>query len=308
MALRVVFMGTPAFAVPALQALIDSEHEVVALYSQPPRKANRGHKETPSPTHQLAESADIPVHVPTSLKSDEVQQEFRAHKADIAVVAAYGLLLPKPILEAYPHGCINIHPSDLPRWRGAAPLHRTVLAGDEKTAMCIMQMDEGLDTGDVLYREAMDVPQHMTTGELHDLMADKGAAATLEVLQLVEKEALQPTPQPEEGVTYASKLDKSESSIDWNQPAETIYNQIRGLNPWPSATARFHDEVLKIHSADVVPEAHDSAPGTLLDDALTVACGTNALRLRTLQRPNKRAMQAEELLRGFAMPAGERFG
>lgn len=298
--LRVVFMGTPDFAVPTLQALIHSPHEVVAVYSQPPRPAGRGYQLRPSPVHALAESHHVPVHTPTSLKDTATQEMFRSHQADVAIVAAYGLLLPPPILEAYPRGCINIHPSDLPRWRGAAPIQRTIMAGDRTTAMCIMQMNAGLDTGDVLWRKQVDVPDTMTTGELHERMATLGATATLDVLAQIDH--LTPHIQSNDGVTYAKKIDKAEAMIDWNQPAGAIYNQIRGLNPHPAATAQINGETVKIYAAQMVDGRGEA--GSTLDNALTIACGDGAIRLLELQRPNKNRMSAEALLRGFDVPAG----
>jgi len=297
---RIVFMGTPDFAVPTLQALILSPHEVVAVYSQPPRPAGRGHQLTPSPVQALAESHGIAVHTPTSLKDEVIQAQFRCHQADVAVVAAYGLLLPKPILEAYPHGCINVHPSDLPRWRGAAPIQRTLMAGDTATAMCIMQMDEGLDTGDVVWRQAVTIEPRTTAGMLHDAMAALGAQAILEVLDSLDH--LTAAKQSTDGVTYAKKIDKAAARIDWSQSAEQIYHQIYGLNPYPAATTQLHGETIKIYAAEIVKGS--GAAGTTLDGALTIACGTGALKLLELQRPNKNRMDAASLLRGFDVPAG----
>ncbi|MFZ4125622.1 MAG: methionyl-tRNA formyltransferase [Rickettsiales bacterium] len=296
---RVVFMGTPQFAVPTLQSLIASEHQVIAVYSQPPRPAGRGQKVTKSPIHLLAEQYSIPVFTPTSLKSPEAQAEFAAVGADVAVVAAYGLLLPQAILDAPKHGCINIHPSALPRWRGAAPIQRTIMAGDTTTDCCIMQMEAGLDTGPVLAREAFAIPEHFNAGDLHDAMAQMGARMTLEVLNALQ--SLTPTPQSEDSVTYAQKITKEDQKIDWSQSAQNILNQIRGLCPSPAATTIIHDEVIKLFSAKVEPYSGTTKPtGTVLDDALLVQCGAGtALRILELQRPNKARMQASDALKSL---------
>lgn len=302
--MRLIFMGTPAFAVPTLQALIGSRHAVIAAYSQPPRPAGRGQKLTPSPVHQLAEQHGIPVLTPTSLKSAEVQEAFCAHAADAAIVAAYGLLLPKPILDAPRLGCINLHPSDLPRWRGAAPIQRTIMAGDRQTALCIMQMDEGLDTGDVLLRQPVTLPEGITAGEWHDRAATESATLLLQALDAVEAGTAHPQKQSAEGVTYAHKISKDEARIDWSLPAERLRHHIHGLSPFPGAYFERGGERWKVLRAEGAEGA--GAPGTLLDDRLCVACGEGALRLTLLQRQGKAAMSAEELLRGYPMPAGER--
>lgn len=302
--MKLVFMGTPDFAVPTLRALIDStDHEVIAVYSQPPRPAGRGHKVTASPVHQLAEAHGIAVHTPTSLKSAETQAIFASHQADAAIVAAYGLILPQAILDAPAKGCLNVHPSDLPRWRGAAPIQHTLLAGDETSAMCIMQMDAGLDTGDVLWREAVSIPHDMTAGALHDQMAELGAQCIMKTL--AQLDAL--TPQPQQGeASYASKITKEGAQINWAQPAEVIYNQIRGLNPYPAARARVGDEDIKLFASTISNLASTAPPGTLLDAHFTVACGDRALHITELQRPGKRRLPTEDALRGWAVPVGER--
>jgi len=302
--MRVIFMGTPAFALPSLSALLASTHEVVAVYSQPPRPAGRGQKLTASPVHQLAEQHGVPVFTPTSLKSPEAQQQFAAHHADVAVVAAYGLLLPQAILDAPKQGCINIHPSDLPRWRGAAPIQRTIMAGDTHTACCIMQMDAGLDTGAVLLREPYTIPESMTAGELHDVMAEKGAQLVLHVLS----KPFHATPQVETGITYAAKITKADQWVDWANPATTIYNQIRGLSPAPGALCRYDGEQWKLLEAEILPYAGTATPGTLLDNALSVATTKGALRLTRLQKPGKTAMKAADMLRGSPVLAGGRLG
>ncbi len=290
-------MGTPEFALPALEALITSNHKIVAVYSQPPRPSGRGHKETRSPVHELAIKHHIPVYTPTSLKTPEAQAEFSGHKADIAVVVAYGLLLPKPILEAYPHGCINIHPSLLPRWRGAAPIQRTIMAGDRKTSIIIMQMDEGLDTGDILLKEDMAIAEGTNAGKLHDVISNKAAPLLLKALD--ELHSIIPRKQSETGVEYAKKITREDCAINWEKPAHEIYQQILGLSPSPGAFFNYNNEMIKVFDAAVEEAKASQPPGTVLDDNLTIACGHNSLRLLTLQRPNKTRMKADELLRGF---------
>lgn len=304
MALNIIFMGTPEFAVPTLKALLSSKHRVVAVYSQPPRPAGRGQKEKPSPVHALAEAHHIPVFTPTSLKGEEEQALFKRHHADVAVVAAYGLLLPKAILEGCRLGCINIHPSDLPRWRGAAPLQRTIMAGDTTTACCIMQMDEGLDTGAVLLREEYHIPADMDAGGLHDHMASHGAMLVMEVLHQLEEGSTEPTPQQNAGATYAAKISKEEARIDWTDSAIHIHNKIRGLSPNMGAFFYYKGEAIKVWKAALAKEEHQAPAGAVLDGALTVACGTGALQLLELQRPGKKPMRSDELLRGYEIPAG----
>lgn len=298
--LRVVFMGTPHFAVPALQALIASSHQVVGVYTQPPRPAGRGQKLTPSPIHQLAEQHAIPVFTPTSLKSPEEQQTLAALKANIGVVAAYGMLLPQAILDTPTFGCINIHPSALPRWRGAAPIQRSIMAGDRTTDCCIMQMDAGLDTGAVLAREPMPLDDTIDAGILHQAMATLGADMTLAVINAFAAGA-PPLAQPQaaDGATYAKKLTKDDQRIDWAKPAHEILNQIRGLSPAPAATTDYQGELLKIFSARVESGATTPA-GRVLDDALLVQCGDGkALRILELQRPGKTRMAAAEVLKSL---------
>lgn len=297
--MRIVFMGTPAFALPTLEALHNSEHEIVAVYTQPPRPAGRGQKETPSQVHQFVSKHGLPVFTPTSLKSKEVQEQFAAHKADAAVVVAYGLLLPKPILEAYPLGCINVHPSLLPRWRGAAPLQRTIMAGDKETAIVIMQMDEGLDTGDMLLVKKYPIAPGTTAGMLHDQLAREAGDLVLHALT----EKPQPVKQPKDGVTYAQKISKAEARIDWKKPAQEIYQHILGLAPFPGAYFVHKGESIKVFDA-AVEAAGKAAAGTLLDDRFLIQCGNGALRLKTVQRPGKTRVTAEELLRGFNIPPG----
>lgn len=302
--MRLIFMGTPAFAVPTLEALIASTHEVVAVYTQPPRPAGRGQKLTPSLVHQLAQHHHIPVMTPTSLKSIEVQETFRAHQADAAIVAAYGLLLPKPVLDACPYGCINIHPSDLPRWRGAAPLQRTIMAGDTESALCIMQMSEGLDTGDVLLRAPFSIADGTTAGMLHDYAAQACAPLLLKALDAIASGTARYEQQASTGVTYASKISKEEAFIDWSRPAKDVRQHILGLSPFPSASFCVDDERWKVLSVDLAKGS--GTPGTVLDSALTVACGDGAVRLLSVQRPGKLPMTSAEVLRGHPIHIGTR--
>lgn len=302
-ALRIVFMGTPAFAVPTLQGLLSSEHTVVAVYSQPPRPAGRGQKLTPSAVHQLAQSRDIAVFTPTSLKTSEAQEIFRSHQADIAVVAAYGLLLPQAILEAPKLGCINVHPSALPRWRGAAPIQRTLMAGDSHTECCIMQMEVGMDTGPVLMREAFAIPPDMNATGLYNAMAALGGALTMRTLEVLD--TLSATPQSSVEVTHAAKITKDDQPIMWSREASSTLHQIRGLSFNPAATFRFAGETLKVTRAAVITSPHMAAAGTLISDTGIVACARGtALQLLELQRAGKPRMAIEEFLRGFPMPRG----
>jgi len=295
-------MGTPHFAVPALRALHQGGHNIVAVYSQPPRPAGRGQRETPSPVQQYAEKHSLPVFRPTSLKTPEAQSQFAAHNADLAVVAAYGLLLPKPILEAYPKGCINIHPSALPRWRGAAPLQRTIMAGDTKTAIVIMQMNEGLDTGDMLLSEPYDIPPGTTSGRLHDTLSERACPLLLRTLEQLE--TITRTPQPAEGVTYAAKLSKADCAINWNQPASEVLQHILGLSPMPGAFFTHNGQAIKIFEATQSPGGVSAAPGTVLDDKLTIACATGTITPGIIQFPGSRPMPTADALRGHPIPAG----
>jgi methionyl-tRNA formyltransferase len=302
--LRLVFMGTPDFSVPILDSLIQAGHEIVAVYSQPPRPAGRGHQLRPSPVHEFAESKGIPVRTPKSLKSAEEQESFAALGADAAIVAAYGLILPKAILDAPKRGCINVHASLLPRWRVAAPIQRCNEAGDAQTGVTIMQMDVGLDTGDMLLVEHLPIGPSMTGGKLHDHLSAMGARMIVEALQKLEAGTLTATPQPSEGVTYAAKLAKEEGRIDWRRPARQLDRQLRALTPWPGMWFELKGERIKLIAA--IPVADRGVPGEVLDDELTVACGEGALKCQTLQRAGKGAMSAAELLRGFAIPTGTR--
>ncbi|GHC55421.1 methionyl-tRNA formyltransferase [Neogemmobacter tilapiae] len=297
--MRVIFMGTPDFSVPALQA-IAAVHDVVAIYSQPPRPAGRGQAERPGPVHQAALALGLPVFHPKSLKSAEAQAEFAAHQADVAVVVAYGLILPKAILDAPKHGCVNIHASLLPRWRGAAPIHRAIMAGDAETGVCIMQMEAGLDTGPVLLRERLAIGAGDTTGDLHDRLSDLGAKMIVQALGALGSWV--PEVQPEEGVTYAHKIDKAEARVDWSLPAEQVDRLIRGLSPFPGAWCMAGAERLKLLRSGLAEGAGE--PGQVLPGAgLRIACGLGAVEIVMAQREGKKPAQTADLLRGFALPA-----
>ncbi|NRG16121.1 methionyl-tRNA formyltransferase [Rhizobiales bacterium] len=307
--MRVVFMGTPEFSVPTLMEIVGQGYDVVACYSQPPRKAGRGMELKPSPVHQAAETLGIPVFTPTSLKSAEEQEKFRALQADVAVVVAYGLILPKAILEAPEHGCLNLHASLLPRWRGAAPINRAVMAGDEETGIEVMRMEEGLDTGPVCMAERVEIGPDMTAGELHDRLSALGGDLMVRALAALSRGALDGVPQPQEGVTYAAKLDKGETRIGWARSAREVHNHIRGLSPFPGAWCEVEvggkAERVKILRSTLAEG--NGEPGTIVDDNLTVACGEGAVRLLQLQRAGKKPMGAEEFLRGLALGRGDRF-
>jgi methionyl-tRNA formyltransferase len=311
---RVVFMGTPDFAAVALQALIAASesmnHQIVAVYSQPPRPAGRGHQVQKSPVHILAESQRLPVLTPVSLRSEEAQTAFAAHQADVAVVVAYGLLLPPAILALPRFGCLNIHASLLPRWRGAAPIQRAIAAGDKQSGVTIMQMEAGLDTGPMLLREALPIVAETTAPRLHDALAELGARLILDVLRRLPgdpavQNPLTPVPQPSEGVTYAAKLTRADSLLDWRRPAEELLLAIRAFTPWPGVAIDFGAEKVKVLAADVVrPTGAASVPGAIIGDDLTIACGRDALRPTLVQRPGKKPMTTAEMLRGFQLPPG----
>jgi len=295
--MRIVFMGTPVFSVAALEALVGAGHEIVCAYTQPPRPAGRGKKEQPSPVQARAEALGIPVRHPTSLKGAEAQAEFAALGADVAVVVAYGLILPQAILDAPRHGCLNIHASLLPRWRGAAPIHRAIMAGDAETGVCIMQMEAGLDAGPVLLRKVTAIGAEETTGELHDRLAVIGAEAIVEALAKLS--GLTPVVQLDEGVTYAAKIDKAEARIDWTRPAAEVARLIHGLSPFPGAWCDVAGERVKCHGARVV--AGEGAPGEVIS-GFTMACGEGAVEITRVQREGKKAMAADEVLRGMDLP------
>ncbi|MEC9103816.1 MAG: methionyl-tRNA formyltransferase [Pseudomonadota bacterium] len=298
--MRVIFMGTPEFSVPVLEALVEAGHEIACVYCQPPRPAGRGKKDRPTPVHARALELGLEVRHPVSLKGDEAQAEFAALEADIAVVVAYGLILPQAVLDAPKFGCLNIHASLLPRWRGAAPIHRAIMAGDAETGVCIMQMEAGLDTGPVLLREAVQIGAEEVTAGLHDRLSELGARLIVEALERLPK--LEPEVQPEDGVTYASKIDKGEARVDWSRPAEEVDRLIRGLSPFPGAFVEVEGERLKLLASRLGDG--QGRPGEVLDDALTVACGQGAVQLLRLQRAGKGAQDAEEFLRGRPLLKG----
>ncbi|MDC8755163.1 methionyl-tRNA formyltransferase [Erythrobacter sp. sf7] len=297
--MRIIFMGTPDFAVPALSALHAAGHEVACVYTQPPRPAGRGKKLMPSPVQVEAERLGLPVRSPLSLKKPEAQAEFAALDADVAVVAAYGLILPQAVLDAPRHGCINIHASLLPRWRGAAPIHRAVMAGDAETGVTIMQMEAGLDTGPMLHKVAVPVDRK-TTGELFGELGAVGAAAMVEVL--ADLSAFPPEAQDDAAAIYAPKIDKAESKIDWAEPADVIECKVRGLAPFPGAWFELEGERVKLLLAEVVEG--EGTPGTVLDNELTITCGTDAIRPLRLQRAGKPVLERREFLRGRTVAAG----
>ncbi|MBA3814319.1 MAG: methionyl-tRNA formyltransferase [Alphaproteobacteria bacterium] len=300
---RIAFMGTPDFAVHILNSLLKANYNVVAVYSQPPRPVGRGYKVSPSPVHQFAESRKIPVYTPLSLKTEGAQAQWESLNVDVAIVAAYGLLLPKAILEAPRWGCVNVHASLLPRWRGAAPIQRAILAGDSETGVTIMKMDEGLDTGDILAMKETPIPDTMTTFQLRDILSQLGAAALLEALPLYLGGALQSTPQPQTGVTYAEKLSKTEGELDWQLPASVLMRKIRALNPWPGTWFHIGDDRIKVLEAQVIPLSVSQLPGTIIDNQLTIACGQQALRLLLVQKVGKAPLCADEFLRGYELPS-----
>ncbi len=293
--MRVIFMGTPDFSVPALRA-IAAKHQVIAVYSQPPRAAGRGQKPRPSPVHRAAEELGLPVRTPERLKSPQDQADFAALQADVAVVVAYGLILPQPVLQAPRLGCLNIHASLLPRWRGAAPIHRAIMAGDAETGVAIMQMEAGLDTGPVLAEARTAIGPEDTTADLHDRLAEMGAAL---ITGTLERLPLPAQAQPEQGVTYAHKIDKAEARIDWTRPAMQIDRQIRGLSPFPGAWCLIGDERVKLLRSHLV--AGSGIPGTVLS-GFTIACGEDAVEVLEAQRQGKRPMPAAEILRGMSLP------
>lgn len=311
MPLRVVFMGTPDFSVPTLRALAGAGHEVAAVYTQPPRAAGRrGLELTPSPVQREAERLGAEVRTPVSLKGEAERQAFAALNADVAVVVAYGLLLPRPVLDAPRLGCLNGHASLLPRWRGAAPIQRAIMAGDRETGMMVMKMEEGLDTGPVGLAERVAIEPDMTAGDLHDRLMRVGAALMVEALARLESGTLSFTDQSKEGVTYAKKIDKGETRIDWTRPAAEVHNTIRGLSPFPGAWCEApvggRPERLKLLRSTLAGEAEAGTAGTVLDGHLTVACGRGAVRLVEVQRAGGKPVAAEEFLRGTRLEEGTR--
>ncbi|MFG1229555.1 methionyl-tRNA formyltransferase [Xanthobacter wiegelii] len=305
--MRIVFMGTPDFAVPTLSEIVGRGHEVVAVYTRAPAPAGRrGLDLTPSPVHAVAERFGLPVFTPRSLKGEEAAEAFRAHGADVAVVVAYGLILPQAILDAPRLGCLNLHGSLLPRWRGAAPIQRAIMAGDRETGVAVMQMEAGLDTGPVGLVERIPIGPDMTAGELHDRMMVIGADLMGRALAALERGGLAFTPQPPTGVEYAAKIEKAETRIDWSRPAQEVHDRIRGLSPFPGAWFPLGSEETRVKVLRSTLADGSAAPGTVLDDRLTIACGTGAVRLVELQKAGKQPMGAETFLRGNTVPPGSR--
>ena len=309
MSLRIIFMGTPEFSVPTLRTLVDAGHQIVAVYSQPPRPGGRrGLDLQKSPVHQAAELLGLPVFTPVNFKDPEEREKFRALDADVAVVVAYGLLLPEAILTGTRDGCYNGHASLLPRWRGAAPIQRAIMAGDAKTGMMVMKMDKGLDTGPVALTREVEIGPNMTAGELHDKLMHVGAKAIGEAMVALESGNLPLTPQPEEGVLYASKIDKGETRIDFARSASDVHNHIRGLAPFPGAWFELEiggkPERVKVLGSELADG--DGAPGELLSDDLVVACGSGAIRLTKLQKAGGKPLPAADFLRGTPLARGTR--
>jgi methionyl-tRNA formyltransferase len=303
MPLRLIFMGTPDFSVPTLAAIADAGHEIAAVYTREPKPAGRrGLELQNTPVAREAEKRGFPVLTPATLKTPEALDTFRAHKADAAVVVAYGLLLPKVILEAVPLGCFNIHASLLPRWRGAAPINRAIMAGDAESGVMVMRMEEGLDTGPVAMTARVPIGADMTAGDLHDELSQQGALLITPALEKLEQGTLTLTPQAREGVTYAAKIDKNETRIDWQKPWQDVHNHIRGLSPFPGAWCEFEGQRLRI--LRTTRGEGSSAPGKVLDDKLTIACGDGAIRIVELQRAGKGVVTAEEFLRGAKIAPG----
>lgn len=309
MSLRIVFMGTPDFSVPTLRLLVEAGHRIVAVYTQPPRPGGRrGLDLQKSPVHQAAELLGLPVFTPVNFKDPEERERFRALGADVGVVVAYGLLLPEAILTGTRYGCYNGHASLLPRWRGAAPIQRAIMAGDEKTGMMVMKMDKGLDTGDVALTREVEIGPNMTAGELHDRLMQTGAKAMAEAMVKLEMDDLPLTPQPAEGVLYAAKIDKAETRIDFSRDAKDVHNHIRGLAPFPGAWFELESngkaERIKVLGSELA--VGEGAAGALLTDDLVVACGAGAVRLTKLQKAGGKPLAAADFLRGTPLAAGTR--
>jgi len=308
MPLRLVFMGTPDFAVPTFAAIVGHGHDVAAVYTRAPQPAGRGMELRPSPMEREARRFGIPVLTPKTLRSPEAQDAFRAHQADAAVVVAYGLILPKPILDAPRLCCLNLHASDLPRWRGAAPINRAIMAGDSKTAVMVMRMEEGLDTGPIARARHPSIGPDMTAGELHDDLARRGADMMVRALGCLERDTLRFKRQSETGITYAAKIDKNETRIDWTRPWKVVHDHCRGLSPYlgawfelPGSGAPARIKVLRTTRGEGT-----ATPGTVIDDKVTVACGDGAVRILELQRAGRQPMKAQEFLRGTPLVAGTR--
>ena len=310
-------MGTPDFAVPTLLAVLEAGHEVAAVLTQPPRPAGRGKAPRPSPIQRAGEQAGLRIMTPKSLKGAEIQETIAALGADVGLVVAYGLILPRAVLEAPREGCFNLHASLLPRWRGAAPIQRAIMAGDRETGIAVMRMEEGLDTGPICAEERVPIPETMTAGELHDILAERGARLMVEALAHLEAGRLDCRPQAREGVTYARKIEKAETRIDFSRPARAVHDHIRALSPFPGAWFEVprreggRAERVKVLRSEVAEAGRPGAgkaavPGEVLDDRLTIACGEGAVRLLEVQRAGKRPVAAEAFLRGLSLPPGTR--
>jgi methionyl-tRNA formyltransferase len=306
--LRLTFMGTPDFAVPTLVEIVGRGHEVIAVYTRAAKPAGRGMEPKPTPVEREARRLGLPVHTPTTLRTPKALAAFNAHGADAAVVVAYGLILPKPVLDAVPLGCFNLHASLLPRWRGAAPINRAIMAGDRETGVMVMKMEEGLDTGPVAMAERVPIPPDMTAGQIHDTLARLGADLMVRALSALERSSLTLTPQPADGVTYAAKLTNAETRIDWSRPAQVVHDHIRGLSPFPGAWCELaiDGKPTRLKALRTTVAVGSAPPGTLVDEALTVACGEGAVRILELQRAGRQAMKAEDFLRGQSLPRGTR--
>ena len=309
MPLRLIFMGTPDFSVPTLLELAAHGHEIAAVYTRAPKPAGRGMKLQASPVEQEARRLGIPVLTPSTLKTAEALEEFRAHDADAAVVVAYGMILPQAILDAPKFGCFNLHASLLPRWRGAAPINRAVMSGDAETGVMVMKMDAGLDTGDVAMAERLPITDRMTASDVHDALSRLGADLMVRAMAALERGALQLTEQSEAGLTYAAKIEKAEAKIDWHKPAHSVLRHIHGLSPFPGAWSEVlvDGEAVRVKILRCEPAKGAGAPGALLDDQLTIACGEGAVRILELQRAGKAPMKAAEFLRGTPLKAGAWF-
>ena len=310
MPFRLVFMGTPAFSVPCLRQIISAGHDVIAVYTQPPRPAGRGLDEQKSPVHMVAEAHNLPILTPTSLNDNALEDEFLAFESDVSVVVAYGQLLPSRVINGPKFGCYNLHASKLPRWRGAAPIQRAIMSGDAATAVTVMRMDDGLDTGPICLEQRVEIEPNMTAGDLHDHLASRGADLIVEALAELESGILPERPQDSEGITYARKIVKSESKIDFDRGAQDVHNHIRGLAPFPGAWFEVSDgagrkDRVKVLESRIAQGA--GAPGELLDDALTIACGSGAIQLLKVQRAGRRVTSAQEFLRGFQLNKGTIF-
>ena len=304
--LRLVFMGTPEFSVPSLEALLEAGHEVRCVYTQPPRPAGRGHAERRSPVHRVAEERGIPVRTPRTLRDEAAQRELADCEPDAIVVVAYGLILPQAVLDIPRLGCVNVHASLLPRWRGAAPIQRAILAGDRETGGTIMIMDSGLDTGPVLLERRVPITRDTTAQSLHDELSKVGAELLVPALEGLALGSLKPIPQPEEGVTYATKLSRDEGRIDWAATADEIDRRVRAFTPWPGTWFDYAGERVKVLEVALADDGHNVSPGVVLDSEARIACGQGAVRLMRVQRPGRAATSGAEFLRGFRLKAGDR--